>query len=1094
MKNISASTLKPLFFIGFLLLSTCLQSQGWRPEEMEIRVNISSREEAKLLGDLRLNGDIYPEYALMYVTPDELKRVHSAGLKYEITKENLNEYYKDFWETREEYHNYQQIIALMDSLATALPNLVKKTIYGQSVQGRQLAALTITQNVNQHNSRPRVAFDGNIHGDEIGGGENTIRFARWLCQQYAINPTITNLLNTREVWIFPLVNPDGRVNMSRYNSNGVDLNRDAGYLWDGEGSSPGPFSQPESKAVRQMFYNNPFNIHLTYHSGIELFLYPWFNRTDPCPDNSQVLTLASVYVSSSGYSNLPSGPGTSLYPTTGSTAESFYGVMGSHGIVMELSSDKQPPPSQLMYYFNINLTPMVKMIEYSGYGVGGTVTNAVTGEPIQAAVYIGNTLPCYTHPVGGDFHKFMVAGTYNIKVKANGYQTKVINNIAVTNLAYTSVAIQLDPEPHHSLFRVCATRIPGGGNMADPGTTWNAIGQPDNLNYSIGKSGWIVFDMLDLVVDGPGDDIIVFEGDATSEGFTMYAGSTMDGPWISLGNGSGTTSFDFAGTGISEARFFRILDDGDGQANAAGAGFDLDAVQALSSINGPYILLTDYQISDPAGNNNGRLDPGETADMTISLKNIGTEDALNVNGVLSSADPNITILTSEPQPFGNLQVNQTATALFEVMADEDIPAGHVSTLSLNYTGDNGLSGVKFIDLTFPDYCYPTANCSFGDGFTGFSLLGINNMNSGCSPNGYGNYTQMSATLDPGNTYTVSWKTGYSDQYATLWIDLNSDKLFTADERLVNDFNLVNVGTVYTTNFSLPVNIMPGEKRLRIRANWQESSADPCSNFSYGETEDYTVIITGDILVANFTADITSFCQSGEVQFTDNSQGNVTGWNWQFPGGEPQASTLQNPAVYYGNPGSYDVSLTISGSTSSTTINKPGFIQVRSLPEVSFGAVPDICINYPPYQLTEGMPAGGIYSGPGVVSGWFYPELAGLGIHTLHYSYTDLNGCENSAEQLVLVDACTGIHEPGIGFSISPNPGAGVFTISCNESISNCNIEVINAKGEKVYLELKTEIRSHQTFQINLTHLPGGIYLIRIGNFYTTKLIITHYPG
>jgi carboxypeptidase T len=315
-----------VFFVVF-----SATAQGWRPMEMEIKVTLNSYDDAKLLGDLKLNGDIYHEYALMYVTPEELTRVEATGLKFRYTKENLNEYYRDFWETREAYHNYTEIIALMDSLATALPDLVKKTVLGTSVQGRELSALTITQNVNQYNSKPKVAFDGNIHGDEIGGGENMIRFARWLCKQYSINPEITNLLNTREVWIFPLVNPDGRVSMSRYNANGVDLNRDGGYLWDAAGGSPGAYSQPESKALRQMFYENEFNIHITYHSGIELFLYPWYFRTNPCPDNSQVTTLADVYVSNSGYTNLPSGPGTSLYPTNGSTAEAFYGVMGSHG-------------------------------------------------------------------------------------------------------------------------------------------------------------------------------------------------------------------------------------------------------------------------------------------------------------------------------------------------------------------------------------------------------------------------------------------------------------------------------------------------------------------------------------------------------------------------------------------------------------------------------------------------------------------------------------------------------------------------------------------------------------------------------------------
>lgn len=50
-------------------------------------------------------------------------------------------------------------------------------------------------------------FDGGIHSDEIGGSENYIRFARMLCVEYGNDPTITGLVDTREIWIYPMVNP-----------------------------------------------------------------------------------------------------------------------------------------------------------------------------------------------------------------------------------------------------------------------------------------------------------------------------------------------------------------------------------------------------------------------------------------------------------------------------------------------------------------------------------------------------------------------------------------------------------------------------------------------------------------------------------------------------------------------------------------------------------------------------------------------------------------------------------------------------------------------------------------------------------------------
>jgi hypothetical protein len=81
-----------------------------------------------------------------------------------------------------------------------------------------------------------------------------------------------------------------------------------------------------------------------------------------------------------------------------------------------------------------------------------------------------------------------------------------------------------------------------------------------------------------------GADFTVYEGDTSPEGYNCYAGSTIDGPWIFLGTGSGTTQFDLAGSGLSQAQYIRILDDGDGSAVVPNAGFDLDAIQATDVV------------------------------------------------------------------------------------------------------------------------------------------------------------------------------------------------------------------------------------------------------------------------------------------------------------------------------------------------------------------------------------------------------------------------------------------------------------------------------------------------------------------------------
>ncbi|MCD4737252.1 MAG: hypothetical protein K8R53_14510 [Bacteroidales bacterium] len=231
---------KLLTFMLIVFTLNILIAQGWRKNEMEIRINFENSIQKELLYSMKLNGDFYSDYALMYVTPDELNKIGENGLRFEILKDNLNDYYRDFWEIRDAYHTYNEIIELMDSLSTFFPEICEKYIYGSSVGGRELAALKISDNVLVDEPEPEIMFDGGIHGDEIGAAENSIRFARHLCLQYGVDPDLTELINTREIWLYPMVNPDGRVNMSRDNNYGVDLNRDWGYMWDAWGSSNAP--------------------------------------------------------------------------------------------------------------------------------------------------------------------------------------------------------------------------------------------------------------------------------------------------------------------------------------------------------------------------------------------------------------------------------------------------------------------------------------------------------------------------------------------------------------------------------------------------------------------------------------------------------------------------------------------------------------------------------------------------------------------------------------------------------------------------------------------------------------------------------------
>jgi len=763
-----------ILLLAIFCIPVFLHSQGeWRQGEgrqgegrqgdleikeiKEIKVFFNNKEQADHLNQLNLNGDIYLKsgYALFYVTPDELAMITSAGFRCEILKNDLREFAKNFWSQRDQYHSYDEIIDVIDSLSTLYPSICKKYSYGLSVEGRQLCALKISDNVNTDEPEPEIMFDGGIHGDEVGGPENLVRFAEFLCDSYNSDPEITNLINTREIWLYIMVNPDGRVNMVRQNSQGVDLNRDWGYMWNGTGSSPDYYSQPETRALRNCSFSNQFVIHTTYHSGVVFLAYPWSYRPDSCPDKPHIHHLAGVYVSSSGYSYLPYEQGyTGMYAISGSSKDANYGVMGSVAWTMELSTNKQPPASQIQYYYVINEPAMIAMIEHAGYGIGGTVSDAETGFPVAATIFIDDFYPCYNDPVIGDYHKYLLPGNYTVKAVANGYQT-MTQTVTVTENQQTTLDFSLAPEYSHFAYRTPACRIPTA-NFYDEARTCAALGEPDYQNYSLGRSGWIILDMQSDIPDGPGNEITVHEGDSDPEGYACYVATSLDGPWHLAGNGTGTASFDLAASGLTTARYIRIIDDGDGPVSGDNAGFDLDAVEVPLQPQVIY-LLVDCHIDDIQGNQNHRIDPGEVFNLVVTIRNAGNMMMENGQAYLN-IDPQHISVSNPAQEIENLEYGDVAHLVFNMNCSFFCPKEEILMTIVNITSNEGMFQQSY-PLNF------TAGAILED----WETVGFNKFDWSTG----GNKPWAISFLDPyaGN---CSAKSGNIDDGQSTWLQITMD--------------------------------------------------------------------------------------------------------------------------------------------------------------------------------------------------------------------------------------------------------------------------------------------------------------------------------
>ena len=141
-------------------------------------------------------------------------------------------------------------------------------------------------------------------------------------------------------------------------------------------------------------------------------------------------------------------------------------------------------------------------------------------------------------------------------------------------------------------------------------------------------------------------------------------------------------------------------------------------------------------------------------------------------------------------------------------------------------------------------CTPSMNCDYNDGFQLFQLQDIDN-SSACE--GYGDFTSLSTNLEQGNDYELTVTTGYGDQYIKVWIDYNDDLDFTEDEVVINNYIIAPgvAGGVYTEtiNFTIPEDAVLGQHIMRAKANWAgDVPVDACVETTYGETEDYSVVI------------------------------------------------------------------------------------------------------------------------------------------------------------------------------------------------------------------------------------------------------------
>ncbi|MCF8378389.1 MAG: T9SS type A sorting domain-containing protein [Bacteroidales bacterium] len=248
-------------------------------------------------------------------------------------------------------------------------------------------------------------------------------------------------------------------------------------------------------------------------------------------------------------------------------------------------------------------------------------------------------------------------------------------------------------------------------------------------------------------------------------------------------------------------------------------------------------------------------------------------------------------------------------------------------------------------------------------------------------------------------------------------------------------------------------------------------------------DDYVHVISSLIAPPPPTGDLSVCGNEVSTPYTTNGISGITEYSWVIEPEEAGIVIGTGLEVIVNWDISYlgDVNLKVAGINTCGEGEFSTEIMVsRYLPEVSLEPFETVCYDWPEFELSGGMPEGGIYSGPGVENGWFNPQSAGLGTHIITYTFTDTGNCENFAQETLLVDPCTGIGKKTFGMValLYPNPSDGLLNLEFKQNAAQANIQVLNILNELIYSR-SIEIKTSQLHSIDLSNQSEGIYFINI---------------
>jgi len=318
---------------------------------------------------------------VIQVTPDKLALLDAQGIGYDVWIDDVQrEVDRQMAEIRQvrglrgagffdNYRTFGEIVTWMNDLQAQRPDLVSVFSIGQSHEGRDIWVMKIT-GPGDSSQRPAILWNGCQHAREWISPATVCYLADRFVNLYDTDARVAEIVNSTELLIVPVVNPDGYVyswtsvrlwrKNRRDNGNGtfgVDLNRNWAFQWGGGSSSgstssdlyrgPSAFSEPETQAVRDYSLSLPnLEGHIDFHNFSQIILWPYTGTTSlPAePDLSAFIAIGqemSVEATGTNGVSYPSINGADFDIIGGDMSDWHYDQLGLFTMAIELRDQGQ---------------------------------------------------------------------------------------------------------------------------------------------------------------------------------------------------------------------------------------------------------------------------------------------------------------------------------------------------------------------------------------------------------------------------------------------------------------------------------------------------------------------------------------------------------------------------------------------------------------------------------------------------------------------------------------------------------------------------------------------------------------------------------